>query len=338
MSMAARRRTTLAASTVGSNAARADSSGRRVTSPDASMHVRHAVGDKSTTNLSVPRSAHSAGSSQDASASSPIAAPQVLSQQLTEDAAGGHNQSNTDGRDGRASLGVRWSTVLGHQLHHIYCEEESFVSKDVLSSAETAHALSAELKLLLLYFSSRWCPICVDFDNTMIDVYEGFKSMPDSQIEIIWVSCDVTEKAYLEHLSELGGMYAVPWKLERLEGLAELFDVQGLPALLVFDAKTGKCLTCWGREDVVAAEDRKRKRARDKGWSKQATEDSLSDSPKAAARTPEGAATPENAQSMWNHLMGNDLAQDVLERWQSLLRPASGRSRSNGQWRLDQVM
>merc|ERR1712129_379745 len=99
--------------------------------------------------------------------------------------------------------------------------------------------------------------------------------MPDSsKVEVVWVSLDVTEEAYLQHLSELGGMYAVPWKLNRLERLADLFGVQGLPALVVVDAKSGAVLTGWGREDVETAWEARQRRAASKGWNGQTSQTS----------------------------------------------------------------
>mmetsp|Transcript_120427 Transcript_120427/g.239673 ORF Transcript_120427/g.239673 Transcript_120427/m.239673 type:complete len:316 (+) Transcript_120427:74-1021(+) len=260
--------------------------------------------------------------------------------------------------DANVLLDFRWSTVLGNQLCHIYCEEDSLVNKEMLSSAETSHALSPDLQLLLLYFSSRWCPVCVEFDVTMIDVYAGLKYMPESsKAEIIWVSCDVTEEAYLKHLSKLGGMYALPWKLNRSERLAEFLGVQGLPALVVLDAKSGACLTCWGREDVVAAVDEKCKTAMNKGLSRKTIEDSANDASSIQSQTPTvDLATPSdnasnipsqtptgdlatasaNALNMQSRLCG--IAVALFERWRSLLPPASSISEGKSQWQPGKMM
>ena len=50
---------------------------------------------------------------------------------------------------------------------------------DKLCSISTAQVLPNTLKLVLLYFSGRWCPICAEFDNVLRDVCASLKSLPE---------------------------------------------------------------------------------------------------------------------------------------------------------------
>eukprot|EP00747_Dinoflagellata_sp_TGD_P057965 gnl/TRDRNA2_/TRDRNA2_150896_c0_seq2.p1 gnl/TRDRNA2_/TRDRNA2_150896_c0~~gnl/TRDRNA2_/TRDRNA2_150896_c0_seq2.p1 ORF type:complete len:208 (+),score=43.92 gnl/TRDRNA2_/TRDRNA2_150896_c0_seq2:52-675(+) len=100
----------------------------------------------------------------------------------------------------------------------------------VLDTAHIDEALPASLKFVLLYFSGRWCPLCQEFDTIVRDVYASLKALPEGHdLELVWVSCDVSEAAYKEHLGALG-----------------------IPALLVLDAAKGRLLTADGREDIYA--------------------------------------------------------------------------------------
>eukprot|EP00747_Dinoflagellata_sp_TGD_P057966 gnl/TRDRNA2_/TRDRNA2_150896_c0_seq3.p1 gnl/TRDRNA2_/TRDRNA2_150896_c0~~gnl/TRDRNA2_/TRDRNA2_150896_c0_seq3.p1 ORF type:complete len:231 (+),score=46.32 gnl/TRDRNA2_/TRDRNA2_150896_c0_seq3:52-744(+) len=123
----------------------------------------------------------------------------------------------------------------------------------VLDTAHIDEALPASLKFVLLYFSGRWCPLCQEFDTIVRDVYASLKALPEGHdLELVWVSCDVSEAAYKEHLGALGNVFAVEWSPFRLDEIVRHFDVTGIPALLVLDAAKGRLLTADGREDIYA--------------------------------------------------------------------------------------
>jgi len=83
----------------------------------------------------------------------------------------------------------------------------------------------------------------------MKSAYLGMKVRSKAPIELVWVSCDVSEKAYVEHLRQLT-FYAVPWVPYQLDSLARQYDVDSVPSLLIFDTK-GRLVTDLGRDHIM---------------------------------------------------------------------------------------
>merc|ERR1711939_335185 len=101
-----------------------------------------------------------------------------------------------------------------------------------------------------IYFSAHWCPPCRGFTPALVDSY---KKMTDGgkKWEIIFASSDRSEKDFAEYFGEM------PWKAlgmgdERKDELDAMFEVSGIPTLVVIDAKTGKVITKGGRAKVDA--------------------------------------------------------------------------------------
>lgn len=107
----------------------------------------------------------------------------------------------------------------------------------------------ADKDILLLYFSAHWCPPCRAFTPELIKFYETHAE--SKKFEIVFVSHDSDEDQFADYFSKM------PWKSfdydssEQLRtDLAAACGVSGIPALLVFDAKTGELLTRAGRGQV----------------------------------------------------------------------------------------
>lgn len=123
---------------------------------------------------------------------------------------------------------------------------------EAMETVQLCDALSDKLRVVLLYFSGGWCPLCVEFDKQLREAYSGLKTLPESgDVELIWVSCDLSEALYKEHLRQLGEVLAVPWGRTHLEQVAERFEVCGIPTLLILNAATGEVVNDSGREDIV---------------------------------------------------------------------------------------
>eukprot|EP00930_Biecheleria_cincta_P016950 TRINITY_DN13610_c0_g1_i3.p1 TRINITY_DN13610_c0_g1~~TRINITY_DN13610_c0_g1_i3.p1 ORF type:complete len:222 (-),score=41.30 TRINITY_DN13610_c0_g1_i3:243-908(-) len=129
--------------------------------------------------------------------------------------------------------------------------QDSKKRMDGFSYVQTSIVLPPTLKLLLVYFSGRWCPTCQQFDVMMKKVYEGLKALPESSyLELVWVSCDLSEEAHRAHLKRLGVMLGAPWSPKRLQMFTERWGVNAIPGLLVLDAITGHPITSNGSEDA----------------------------------------------------------------------------------------
>lgn len=128
----------------------------------------------------------------------------------------------------------------------------------VLSPLPLRETLSTDTKYLLLYFSARWCPLCLDFDRLAREVYDEVGALLEDsgggEVEICLVSCDVSEAAFCAHIGALGdGFTALPWSRSMQEEVAAHYGVTHIPALLVLDPGEGLVVTASGRDDVIEA-------------------------------------------------------------------------------------
>jgi len=126
----------------------------------------------------------------------------------------------------------------------------SIVSSTDGSGFLTKHT-SAEVVLdkpVALYFSAGWCNPCKGFTPVLRKAYEEQQSQ-DRRIEIIFVSSDHDEDAFLDYYSHM------PWKAvdyERddvRETLKATLNIKSLPTLVVL-GKNGQVLTTNGRAAI----------------------------------------------------------------------------------------
>lgn len=130
-------------------------------------------------------------------------------------------------------------------------ESEGVGSMAELDREFTEVALSGVSKrYILIYFAGRWCPSTQVFDPRMRNAYAELMKITDPPLELVWVSTDVSERAYKEHLKELQFL-AVPWLPPKLESLIQEYEVNATPTLLVLDIADGKVLT---RDGVLGIE------------------------------------------------------------------------------------
>lgn len=103
-------------------------------------------------------------------------------------------------------------------------------------------------KLIALYFSGHFCPSCRTFTPALIKAYENWKAN-DQKIEIIFVSCDDTEKHY-QAASQNHLWKKIDYKnKEACDLIADHYNIKSIPQLWVFDNK-GNLITKKGKEDV----------------------------------------------------------------------------------------
>eukprot|EP00439_Symbiodinium_sp_Y106_P011340 s5596_g1.t1 len=135
--------------------------------------------------------------------------------------------------------------------------EQPLAKDDKQSTVRTSHAIPSGLKLIVLYFSGRWCPACTEFDPVIRDVYAGLKSLEESSdIEIVWVSCDLSEDTYKIHMKRIGALLGAVWSPKRLQELADRWKVKAIPTALVLDARDGRIVTATARRDMEEAKQR----------------------------------------------------------------------------------
>ncbi|KAK4263198.1 hypothetical protein QN277_028647 [Acacia crassicarpa] len=98
-----------------------------------------------------------------------------------------------------------------------------------------------------LYFSASWCGPCRRFTPTLVEVYNEVSAKGD--FEIIFVSADEDEDAFKGYFSKMPWL-AIPFSdSETRDRLDELFEVQGIPHLVILD-ENGKVAVEEGTEVV----------------------------------------------------------------------------------------
>lgn len=90
-------------------------------------------------------------------------------------------------------------------------------------------------KVLGLYFSAHWCPPCRGFTPQLVDTYNKVVKK-HSNFEIVFLSSDRDEDAFKGYFKEMPWL-ALPYeKRNEKEELSTLFEVNGIPSLIIMDA------------------------------------------------------------------------------------------------------
>jgi thiol-disulfide isomerase/thioredoxin len=121
--------------------------------------------------------------------------------------------------------------------------------------SQTFEEVTAEFfegtKYIGLLFSADWCAPC----HTMMPLLRNFYTdinLDERLFEVILVSNDQNESDFRKHF---GGMpwAAIPYGDPRIQEFGKRFKAQGIPKLVILDAKTGFKVTDTARKDLVLA-------------------------------------------------------------------------------------
>ncbi len=105
-------------------------------------------------------------------------------------------------------------------------------------------------KLIGLYFSAHWCGPCRAFTPELVKFRDKCvqKGLP---FEIVFVSSDNTEADMFKYMKETNmKWYAVPFESKLQKEIDKIFNVGGIPTLIVLNGK-GKVITKAARMDVA---------------------------------------------------------------------------------------
>jgi nucleoredoxin len=106
-------------------------------------------------------------------------------------------------------------------------------------------------ELVLLYFSASWCPPCKAFSPLLVDFYKAHAAK--HKVEIIYVSSDRTVPDFEAYYGKMPWL-AIPTEEGSAaikQSLATTLGIQGIPTLIVLDAKTGEFISATAREEVT---------------------------------------------------------------------------------------
>jgi len=115
--------------------------------------------------------------------------------------------------------------------------------------------LSAENDVLALYFSAHWCPPCKGFTPKLAATYEKVVAA-GKKLAVVFISSDKSAAEFQEYLGSMPASWgAIPSGDKRKNLLSRRFDVEGIPTLVILDAKTGAVINANGRGAVMADPD-----------------------------------------------------------------------------------
>jgi nucleoredoxin len=101
-----------------------------------------------------------------------------------------------------------------------------------------------------IYFSAHWCPPCKTFTPKLAETYKKLKTA-GKKFEIIFGSSDKGEEEFKNYFAEMPWL-AFPFKDKRIAELSDLYEVEGIPTLIIIDPATGKTINASGRSAVDA--------------------------------------------------------------------------------------
>ncbi|MHB1192456.1 MAG: thioredoxin-like domain-containing protein [Longimicrobiales bacterium] len=102
-----------------------------------------------------------------------------------------------------------------------------------------------------IYFASRSCPACAAFTPELVGVYDQIRK-DGKPFEIVMAAVDPSSEDLPTYMKQYHmGWLAVPLGSEKVMQLAQRYDVEWIPTIIVINV-AGKTITKTGREDVLA--------------------------------------------------------------------------------------
>ncbi|XP_074640399.1 nucleoredoxin-like [Tubulanus polymorphus] len=117
----------------------------------------------------------------------------------------------------------------------------------IKSDKTSVESTSIKGKVKLLYFSAHWCPPCKAFTPNLVTFYNKLKKTNDN-FEVIFITSDRDDDSFKEYLSTMPWL-AIPFGDGRIGQLESLFEISGIPSLIVLD-ENDKVITESGRSMV----------------------------------------------------------------------------------------
>ena len=124
---------------------------------------------------------------------------------------------------------------------------ESLGTSFIGQGGETVSEEAIRGKTLGIYFSAHWCPPCRGFTPKLVETYKKVKAA-GRDFEVIFVSSDRDQHSFDEYFAEMPWL-AVPHGDSRKGALSKLFEVEGIPTLVIVGAD-GKVINTEGTSAV----------------------------------------------------------------------------------------
>lgn len=95
-------------------------------------------------------------------------------------------------------------------------------------------------KKVALYFSASWCGPCKKFSPLLSGCYEAVRKA-GGDFEVVFVSADRDEASFKGYFGQMPWT-ALPYGDARIDALNSIFEVEGIPTLILLDGTTLRVL------------------------------------------------------------------------------------------------
>lgn len=138
------------------------------------------------------------------------------------------------------TIGCSGESPPGDRIEETEPETESSLLEATGPELATAKGKNVSSRFLedkdyvLLYFSAEWCPPCRQFTPLLVDFYR--KHAEKGNLEVVFFSLDRSSEEMYEYMQVYEMEWpAVPYERRQDSGLAEKYNVSGIPRLLALD-------------------------------------------------------------------------------------------------------
>ena len=105
--------------------------------------------------------------------------------------------------------------------------------------------------VFVLYFSAHWCPPCRQFTPILAQQFSIYRQA-SSKATVIFVSGDRSFQEQLNYMREAHGDWpAVRCDSSLTSRLNSVFQVRGIPKVVVVKVSNGECISQDGRQDIM---------------------------------------------------------------------------------------
>lgn len=101
-------------------------------------------------------------------------------------------------------------------------------------------------KYIAIYFSAKWCGPCKQFTPKLVDFYN---KVDKNNFELLFISLDKNLNEFNMYFNEMPWL-SIPYDKNNSESLSELFNIDGIPTLQLYD-NYGNLISTYGKDIVL---------------------------------------------------------------------------------------
>lgn len=108
----------------------------------------------------------------------------------------------------------------------------------------------ADKDFIMLYFSAHWCGPCRMFTPELMKTYKSLIEQ-SKKVELVFCSLDNAQSEWDEYTADMPWL-CMPFEAVESQEMAEKYEADGIPHLVIIDGESGEVITTDGTEEVQA--------------------------------------------------------------------------------------